>query len=97
MCGQTVGLCMHLDSLPLCACSQQSFMCADKSYWKEAAKQSVNEAVSFIFMLILALLVSLTSKTNQRCHGSISVSDHLCCIGWVLLARLPCLYNFSKC
>ena len=49
-----------LDGLPPCACSQQSFMRANKSYWKEAAKQSMNEASKLIFMLVLALLVSLS-------------------------------------
>ena len=39
-------------------------MHADKSYWKEASKQSVNEASQFIFMLVLALLVSLAGETQ---------------------------------
>ena len=42
--------------------SSWSFMCADKSYWKESETQSVNEASQLFFMLVLALLVSLASK-----------------------------------
>ena len=51
-CAGWLGLCMW------------STVSHDKSYWKEAAKQSVNEARQFIFMLVLALLVSLAGETQ---------------------------------
>ena len=44
---------------------QQSFTCAEKSYWKEAAKYNLGMSlVSSFLMLVLALLVSLASETQ---------------------------------
>ena len=75
MCGQKAGLRMHCHLVRVV--NGLLFMCADKSYWKEAAKQSVNEAGQFIFMLVSALIVSLTGETKPmqaRIHFSIRSS-----------------------
>ena len=80
-----------LDGLPPCACGQRSFRVPNKSYWKEAAKQSGNDASQFFFKLVLALLVRLagapTNASSDPSQYPIPIS-----VGWVSLARLPCLY-----
>ena len=67
-----------LDSLPPCVCGQWSFTCADKSCWKEAAKQPGNEAGQLLCLLVLEV------RPNQHQHGLI---PYLTCAGiWLGLA-----------
>ena len=81
-----------LDGLAPHAHGQQSFMCANESYWKEAAKHNLWTRV--LFMLVLALLVSLASPNQCQC-GSLSVSNPCWC--WLGLARLWCLLCLDIC
>ena len=65
-----------LDSLPSCALVQRSFMCADKSDRKEPVKHW-NKGSQFFS----------TNASTDCFQYPIRTG-----IGWVLLARLPCLY-----
>ena len=67
------------------------FVCPIKATGK---KQSGDEASQFFFKLVLALLVRLagapTNASADRSQYPIRAG-----VGWVSLARLPCLYLAS--
>ena len=84
-----------LDGLPPRACGQRSFRVPNKSYWKEAAKRSGNDASQSFFKLVLALLVRLagapTNASSDRSQYPIRTG-----VGWVSLAcNLPVCFSKS--
>ena len=86
-----------LDSLAPRVCGQQSFTCAKKKPLESSCEtQSDNEASQFFFMLVLALLVSLTIKWNPTSADRFQYPIRTG-VGWVSLARLHCLYVSEKC
>ena len=78
---------MHWTAYQLVRMVNGLFVC-----WKEAAKQSGNEASQFFFKLAFSFTCYSHRGPNQRQHGLISVSDPRWCSWGGLLARLPCLY-----
>ena len=89
-----------LDGLPPCVRGQQSFRVPNKSYWKEAAKQSGNDASQFFFKLVLALLVRLAGASTNASSDRFSIRSALALVGscsWdvYLACNLPAYFSKS--